>query len=242
MGILESIKENRRTLGILVDPEKLDVDGFSAFAKAIQLSASKLTKNLELDRIILLIGGSTAENIEIDGWLRQFKEHVGFEILLFPGSASQISEQADGLLFLNLISGRNPEYLIGQQVKAAHSLKQTRLEIIPTAYILIDGGTETAVERVSQTQPMDQSNPELIAVTALAGQLMGNKMIYLEAGSGALNPVGLEVLKKVFNTVEVPTIIGGGLRTQAEINHRFDAGAKMVVVGTAIEDDLNWKG
>ncbi|PRP67623.1 geranylgeranylglyceryl/heptaprenylglyceryl phosphate synthase [Nonlabens agnitus] len=242
MEILKSIREFERTLGILVDPEKLKVNDFSAFAKAITSTASILTKDLGLDQIILLIGGSTMEHVGLEAWLSAFRQQIDFKLVLFPGSAQQISERADALLFLNLISGRNPEYLIGQQVEAAKKLRNSTLEIIPTAYLLLDGDQQTAVERVSKTQPIPQSEVDLITDTALAGQLMGNKLIYLEAGSGARTTVSIEVLRKVVETVQVPVIVGGGLRSLDEIKKRFEAGAKMVVVGTAMEEDLNWKG
>ncbi|SCY36235.1 putative glycerol-1-phosphate prenyltransferase [Nonlabens sp. Hel1_33_55] len=242
MRILESIKVNRRTLGILLDPEKLDVDGFPAFAKAIQSSTLKLKKDLDLDQIIFLIGGSTMENVVLDSWLIAFKNQIDLKLVLFPGSAYQISEHADGLLFLNLISGRNPEYLIGEQVKAASRLKESKLDIIPTGYVLLNGGKQTAVERVSKTKPIDQKETDLIMDTVFAGQLMGNQLIYLEAGSGANVPVNPDIVGQVVSTVDIPVIVGGGLRTLKDINERFKAGAKLVVVGTAIEDDLNWKG
>lgn len=242
MKILKSIRQLERTLGILVDPEKLKEDEFSAFAKAITSTASILTKDLRLDQIILLIGGSTMEDVDLEAWLSAFSQQIDFKLVLFPGSAQQISERADALLFLNLISGRNPEYLIGQQVEAAKKLKNSGLEIIPTAYLLLDGDEQTAVERVSKTHPISQCEVDLITDTALAGQLMGNKLIYLEAGSGAKTPVTIEVLEKVVETVQVPVIVGGGLRSLDGIKKRFEAGAKMVVVGTAMEEDLNWKG
>ncbi|KQC32226.1 geranylgeranylglyceryl phosphate synthase [Nonlabens sp. YIK11] len=242
MEILKSICEFERTLGILVDPEKLKVDDFSAFAKAITSTGSILTKDLGLDQIILLIGGSTMEHVDLEAWLGAFRQQIDFKLVLFPGSAQQISERADALLFLNLISGRNPEYLIGQQIEAAKKLRNSALEIIPTAYLLLDGDQQTAVERVSKTQPIRQSEVDLITDTALAGQLMGNNLIYLEAGSGAKTPVSIEVLKKVVETIHVPVIVGGGLCSINQIKKRFEAGAKMVVVGTAMEEDINWKG
>ncbi len=242
MTILESLQTCKRTLGILIDPEKLDADGFSAFAKAIQTTMISLTEKLQLDQVLFLIGGSTLESVDLDRWLTHFRKTTGLKLLLFPGSHRQISENADGLLFLNLISGRNPDYLIGEQVAAAGKLKNTNLEIIPTAYLLIDGGMETAVSRVSQTIPMSQNDPELIYNTAIAGQLMGNKLIYLEAGSGASYPVGLDIIREVARNSSIPIIVGGGLRKHGEINARFDAGVSMVVVGTIIEEDVHWIG
>jgi len=242
MNILESIQQQRRTLGILVDPEKLAIENFPAFAEAIQSSTSQLKIDLELGQIIFLIGGSTMENVDLDQWLNSFKKLTDFKTVLFPGSATQLSEHADGLLFLNLISGRNADYLIGQQVVAAKRLKLSNLEIVPTGYLLLDGGTTTAVQRVSQTEPLCQNNMDSIIDTAFAGKLMGNDLIYLEAGSGAETPVKTAIVREVSSAVDIPLIVGGGLRTIEEINDRFNAGARMVVIGTAIESDMNWKG
>lgn len=240
--ILESLRNSNRTLGILVDPEKLEVDGFSAFAKAMSIKIPYLKTELQLDQIMFLIGGSTMEDVNLDHWLAEFRKTTAVTLLIFPGSHKQLSEQADGLLFLNLISGRNPKYLIDEQVKAARELQASKLEIISTGYILVDGGVETAVARVSQTNPISQKDEQIIIDTACAGQLMGNQLIYLEAGSGAANPVSVDVLRKVVNAIHVPVIAGGGLRSLQEIDDRFHAGAKMVVVGTAIEEDLKWIG
>jgi putative glycerol-1-phosphate prenyltransferase len=242
MTVLESLHNCSRTLGILVDPEKLDVDGFSAFAKAMSSSIPYFTEKLMLDQVIFLLGGSTMEGVGLDSWLAEFRKTTLLKLVLFPGSHQQLSEQADALLFLNLISGRNPQYLIGEQVKAASLLKNTNLEVIPTGYILIDGGVETAVARMSQSVPIPQDDKESILNTAIAGKLMGNQLIYLEAGSGAVNPVSFHIVTQVVEAAQLPIIVGGGLRKLKDIDNVFNAGAKMVVVGTAIEQDLNWNG
>ncbi|WP_228547276.1 geranylgeranylglyceryl/heptaprenylglyceryl phosphate synthase [Nonlabens antarcticus] len=242
MSILQRLRNCNRTLGILVDPEKLCMEDFSAFAKAMSTTTSELKRKLQLDHIIFLIGGSTMESINLDKWLEAFRKTTQLELLLFPGSHYQISENADGLLFLNLISGRNPQYLIGEQVKAAEKLRESKLEIIPTAYILVDGGVETAVARVSETKPIAQNEEEHIIDTAIAGHLMGNKLIYLEAGSGARTAVKVDIISKVVAATNVPVIVGGGLCELKEIEERFNAGVKMVVVGTAIEQNLSWIG
>jgi len=242
MDILQSISCSQRTLGILVDPEKLNEVGFPAFAKAMSQNAPQLSDKLHLDQIIFLVGGSTLKDIDLDLWMENFQKTTNLKTVLFPGSAQQLTEHADGLLFLNLISGRNPEYLIGQQVAAASLLKNSRLEIIPTAYLLIDGGAQTAVERVSQTTPMNPSDLDLIADTVLAGKLMGNKLIYLEAGSGARYPVPIVVVRRISELLDIPVIVGGGLHNLKAIKKRFEAGAKMVVIGTAIEQNFNWMG
>lgn len=160
--------------------------------------------------------------------------------MLFPGDASQISNHADGILFLSLLSGRNPDYLIGYQVKAAPILKKLQLEIIPTGYILIESGSQTAVERVSQTKPLDGNNLDLVLATALAGEMLGNKLIYLEAGSGAQKAVSQEIIKLVAQNTNIPLIVGGGITDQEGIQKAYDSGADLVVIGTAFERDNNF--
>jgi phosphoglycerol geranylgeranyltransferase len=161
-------------------------------------------------------------------------------VVLFPGNPSQISLHADGILFLSLLSGRNPDFLIGHQTKAAPILKASKLEIIPTGYILIESGNETAVARISQTPPMPIDNPEKILHTAQAAEMLGKKMIYLEAGSGAQNPVPLEIISLVAKSINIPIIVGGGIRSKAAIHGAYEAGADMVVIGTAFENDQHF--
>lgn len=239
-SIYNRIAKSRRTLGILLDPEKMDDVEVLAFAKAISPKAPSLKKRFSLDQIILLVGGSTMKEVDFESWVSHLKKYVELPIVIFPGSHHQVAAAADALLFLNLISGRNPEYLIDQQVKAAAKIAAINIEVIPTAYMLLDGGKETAVSRVSQTLPMDQNDVDLIINTALAGQFMGNKLVYLEAGSGAHKPVRTAIVRELHQQLHIPIIVGGGLRTHKDIEERFNAGAKMVVVGTAIEENLDW--
>ncbi|MBF4985824.1 geranylgeranylglyceryl phosphate synthase family protein, partial [Nonlabens mediterrranea] len=168
------------------------------------------------------------------------KEIIKIPIVIFPGSHHQLTENADGLLFLNLISGDNSDYLIGHQRLAAAQLLKSKLEIVPTGYLLIDGGHESAVQRVSQTQPLPQNDVDSIVHTAFAGQLMGNQLIYLEAGSGAITSIDPEVIKSVKNQLDIPLIVGGGLRSLQQLESSFLAGADMLVIGTAIEQKINW--
>ena len=141
------------------------------------------------------------------------------------------------LLFLTLLSGRNAEYLVGQQVKSISKLKDSSLEIIPTGYILIDGGNDSSVSKVTQTNPLSQNNVEKIIHTALAGQYMGAKLIYLEAGSGAKFPIKPEIISKVKKAIKIPLIVGGGIKTDSQKNNAYDAGADMIVMGTAFEKE-----
>jgi putative glycerol-1-phosphate prenyltransferase len=161
-------------------------------------------------------------------------------IVLFPGNPSQISDQADAILFLSLISGRNPDYLIEHQVKAAPILKKTQLEIISTGYILIESGTETAVQKVSKTKPLDRNNMDLLLATALAGEMSGHKLLYLEAGSGAKQAVPLEMIELVSQNIEIPIIVGGGIIDLQGIQNAYDSGADLVVIGTAFEKDVDF--
>jgi putative glycerol-1-phosphate prenyltransferase len=240
--LLKSIQQANRSLAVLIDPEKMKLDAIAGFAKAIPLTISSLKENLNIDQFFFFVGGSTMENTDFNQWIRKLKEHTNTAIVLFPGSPEQVSENADGLLFLSLLSGRNPEFLIEHQVAAAMQLKKTHLEVIPTGYLLIDGGKETAVQRVSKTVPLSQKNIQNIVNHAYAAALMGNQLIYLEAGSGAVKSVATEIVREVSAQINVPLIVGGGLRTTAQIEAVYNAGAKIVVVGTAIEENINWNG
>lgn len=238
--IYKSLISVERTLGILLDPEKMGLEEVSAFAKALSQITSKIINKLEIDQLVLLVGGSTMNNVDFDRWTAHLRVKTDLPIILFPGSHKQVSSAADAILYLNLISGRNPDYLIGEQVAAAFEVQEAGIEVIPTAYLLLDGRNESAVARVSNTNPMDQQNVDHVVKTALAGQFMGNKLIYLEAGSGAKQPVTDEIVKAVRQRVNTPIIVGGGLRTEKAIKSKFNAGARFVVVGTAIEENLQW--
>lgn len=234
--MLQAKAENRKLLAILLDPDKIVLD-------QIDIIISKIN---ESPATHIFIGGSFVENNILDELIlkiRHTPSFVGREALplvLFPGNPSQISNLADGILFLSLISGRNPDYLIGHQVNAVPFLKQTHLEIISTGYILIESGTETAVERVSKTQPLSRNNATYILQTAQAGEMLGNKLIYLEAGSGAKQPVPLETIQLVANNIQIPLLVGGGITDFRDIQKAYDAGADLVVIGTAFENDINF--
>ncbi|MEP0479505.1 MAG: geranylgeranylglyceryl/heptaprenylglyceryl phosphate synthase, partial [Nonlabens sp.] len=225
-----------------IDPEKMEIGTILAFAKAVSITIHTLEEKLQIDQFYFFVGGSTMENVDFDKWIKELKENSNIPIVIFPGSHHQLSENADGLLFLNLVSGRNSDFLIEQQVHAANKLKDSNLEVIPTGYILIDGGKETAVQRISKTEPLAQTNILNITNHAYAAQLMGNKLVYLEAGSGALKSVSTEIVREVAQQLRIPLIVGGGLRTIKDIRSIYDAGAQMAVVGTAIEENIKWKG
>lgn len=228
--ILQSKISNQKLLAILLDPDKIDLDNSEILIENINQSPATH----------IFIGGSLVENNIIDELIIKIKENCDLPIVLFPGNPSQISDQADAILFLSLISGRNPDYLIEHQVQAVPILKQTNLEVISTGYILIESGTETAVERVSKTIPLARNNPEYILQTAQAGELLGNKLIYLEAGSGADYPIPREMIKLVSQNIEIPLLVGGGIVDFQGIQKAFDSGADLVVIGTAFEKDINF--
>lgn len=228
--ILKAKLENRKLLAVLLDPDKIIWD---------QL-------NHQIDRINqspathVFIGGSLVESGRMDELIEAIKQKCNLPIVLFPGNPSQISNKADAILFLSLLSGRNPDYLIGHQVAAAPVLKKSSLEIISTGYLLIESGSETAVARVSKTSPMDRDNQELVVATAQAGEMLGNKLIYLEAGSGARKAVPLQLIESVSRNVAIPLIVGGGIMDAAGIQIAYNAGADLVVIGTAFEKDFNF--
>jgi putative glycerol-1-phosphate prenyltransferase len=229
-NIVLAKKEGKKLLAVLIDPEKIDLESIASFFEKVHQS---ITTHI-------FIGGSTDKNNDTENVISAIKKTTHLPVILFPGDVSQITHKADGILFLSLISGRNPEYLIEQQIKAAPILKNTNLEILPTGYILIDGQKETATQKVSNTKPIPQNNTELILNTALAGNFSGKKLIYLEAGSGATVPVGANIISLVKNNLRIPLIVGGGIRSKQELDTAFSAGADLVVIGTAFENDENF--
>lgn len=223
--LVEAKASGKKLFAVLIDPENQKVAEIDRFLNKIPNFTTHI-----------LVGGSTGGASTTKICVAQIKKCTELPVLLFPGSHEQIVEGADALLFLSLISGRNPDYLIGEQIKAVPYLKSSRIEIIPTGYILIDGGNATSVQRVSGTHPMCTTDVEKIAHTALAGQYSGKKLIYLEAGSGALNAVSTTIIKEVCDAINLPLIVGGGIRDKKAVQAAYNAGATMVVVGTAFED------
>lgn len=225
--IANARRENRKLIGILLDPDKLRLEKVADCLLAID--------SQEVD--LLLVGGSTVENGDTQALVGKIKEHSTLPVVLFPGDFSQITGQADAVLFLNLISGRNSEYLINQQVKAVPLLEETNLEVIPTAYILVDGGVETSVAKVSKTEPISPKDQKTILETALAGAYMGNKLVYLEAGSGAKTPIPGSLIAELRSRIDIPIVAGGGIRSHRQMAEAFENGADMVVIGTAFEQN-----
>ena len=228
--ILQSKLKKQKLLAILLDPDKIVWDKLEYLIEKIKQSPATH----------IFIGGSHVQNNILDELIVCLKEKINLPIVLFPGNPSQISDEADAILFLSLISGRNPDYLIEHQVNAAPILKKTQLEIIPTGYMLIESGGETAVERISKTKPLDRNNFNYALATAQAGEMMGNKLLYLEAGSGAKNAVPLEMIQSIAENIEIPLIVGGGIIDMEGIQNAYAAGADLVVIGTAFEKDHNF--
>lgn len=228
--IVQAKKANKKLLAILLDPDKIDRSAIDHLI--LKINHSPATH--------IFVGGSHVTSTDIDDLIIKFRQECQLPVVLFPGNPSQISTLANGILFLSLISGRNPDFLIEHQVAAAPLLKKSNLEVIPTGYILIESGSQTAVETVSNTQPLRLDQIEKIAATAIAGELLGQQLIYLEAGSGAKNPVAVEIIKQVAENLNIPLIVGGGITTSRSIDNAYNAGADLVVIGTAFENDYDF--
>lgn len=223
-GILKAVSQEKNSLAILIDPDKFSTSDTASFLQQLPTETTHL-----------FVGGSTDANGHTEATVKALKNHSQLPVILFPGDHTQITKFADAILFLSLLSGRNPEYLVGQQLKAVEKLKESKLEVIPTGYILVDGGTESAVARVSNTKPLSQDAVSTIVHTAMAGEFMGAKLIYLEAGSGAINPVRPEIISEVKKAINIPLIVGGGIKTEAQKQAAYKAGADLIVMGTAFE-------
>jgi phosphoglycerol geranylgeranyltransferase len=214
-------------VSVLIDPD-------SANEKHIDF----LTSRVGFDDIdFIFVGGSLVTDGNIKNCVQLIKNRTSKPIVLFPGSPNQIEEEADGILLLSLISGRNPDLLIGRQVEAAHKLKGSGLEILPTGYILIDGGRTTTVSYISNTTPIPPDKPGIAVATALAGCQLGQRLIYLDCGSGARHCAPPQLIKMVKNEINVPLIVGGGIRSQTDAEVLFKAGADIIVVGNHLEEN-----
>ena len=225
--LIEAKKNGRKRLAILIDPDKVNEQSLS----------SLITSCVESEVDYLFVGGSLLTHGDLNACVLQIKKSCTIPVVIFPGSHQQIDENADALLLLSLISGRNPEYLIGQHITAAPRLKQAGIELIPTGYILIDSGNQTTVQYVSNTTPVPADKPDIAACTALAGEQLGLKVIFAEAGSGAKNPVDAATIKAIRAMITVPLIVGGGIRTIEKAIENCEAGADVIVIGNSVEKD-----
>lgn len=225
--ILQAKNEGNKLLAILIDPDKFQLKNALQFIDKVNNSV--ITH--------IFVGGSEVGQNVTQQLVEVIKMLTNLPIVLFPGDVTQISKDADAILFLSLLSGRNPDYLIEKQVQAVPLLELTNLEVISTGYILIESGKTTAVQRVTNTLPLNRTDVDVITNTAKAGELLGKKLIYLEAGSGATYEVSAEVISSVKNKINIPLIVGGGIRSKTQIENAFIAGADLVVIGTAFEED-----
>lgn len=226
-NILLSRLRGERLLAVLIDPEKMKPESASGFL--LKVNSSIATH--------IFVGGSTVDGQDTEILVQEIRKHTQLPIFLFPGDVTQITDRADVLLFLSLISGDNPDYLINKHVQSISKLRNSTLEVIPTGYILIENGKETSVQKITQTKPISRENLQQIVDTAKAGELLGMKLIYLEAGSGALDPITSEIISSVKQDLNVPLIVGGGIRTKTALQNAYDAGADLVVIGTAFEEN-----
>ena len=225
--ILSSILNNEKLLAVLIDPDKIAIDRVSEFIRKVNASIATH----------IFVGGSIVDDFATENLVLEIKKHTCLPIVLFPGDITQITDNADGLLFLSLISGRNPEYLIGKQIEAVPVLKGTNLEIIPTGYMLIENGRISSTQKVTNTSPISKYDIQQIVDTSKAGELLGLKLIYLEAGSGAIHPVSENSISAVKKELRIPLIVGGGIRSKKQLENAYNSGADLVVIGTAFEED-----
>jgi len=223
--ILSCRKRNKKLFAVLVDPDKFNPD----VIKEANSSGADF----------IFIGGSGLKKEKFHRCMTAVAKQTTIPIVIFPGGKEQISEKADAILLLSLISGRNPDYLIGEHIRAARQLKKSKIEIIPTGYILINGGKNVSTQKVSRTKPIKYSDNNLSVSTAIAGELLGMKLIYLEAGSGAKKSISSEIIRSVKKNIFAPLIVGGGIDSAEKAVSLCKSGADVIVVGNAIEKDVS---
>ncbi|MDJ1484021.1 geranylgeranylglyceryl/heptaprenylglyceryl phosphate synthase [Cytophagaceae bacterium YF14B1] len=223
--LIRNRKTNKKAFAVLIDPDKTD-----------PVHCHGLIRSAIENRVdFFFIGGSLIVGGGMNLLIRSIKEHSSIPVVLFPGSNLHIDPSADAILFLSLISGRNPDYLIGQHVIAAPILKKSQLEILSTGYMLIDSGKQTTVSYISNTTPIPYDKPDVAACTAMAGEMLGMKLIYLDSGSGAQKTASPQMIATVRRSVDVPVIVGGGITSAAQAVESLQAGADLIVVGNGIE-------
>lgn len=225
--LLQAKSEGRKLFAVLIDPDKSST---SRLDQVIRFASPGLVD-------FFFVGGSLVSDRDMVDCLAYLRKHTSIPVVIFPGGHNQVVDDADAILLLSLISGRNPEYLIGQHVQAAPRLRQSSLEILPTGYMLIDGNSPTAVQFISQTQPIPANQTEIAAHTALAGEQLGLRVLFADAGSGARNPVPAAMITAIRQMTHIPLIVGGGIRTPADAGKACKAGADLIVIGNGIEED-----
>lgn len=231
MGITAQIVEKQRLgkkqFALLIDPDSASID------RVNQLCVNAKEAGVDL----IFVGGSLMTNGSMDQVIKAIHENCDIPAVIFPGDPSQVSSEADGILFLSVISGRNPEMLIGRHVMSAPVLKRSGIEVIPTGYMLIDSGTQTTASYMSGTTPIPHDKNDIAACTALAGEMLGLNAIFMDGGSGAKNPISEEMIRAVRSQISVPLFTGGGISTPEKAIANCKAGADVIVVGNAIEKD-----
>ena len=234
MNVLKTLQERHRlgkkSIAVLVDPDKAEDP--SRLLQLLHLASENYID-------FFFVGGSLITTSNMATVVKTIKEHVTIPVVLFPGNSMQIEPTADALLFLSLISGRNPELLIGQHVIAAPIIRNTKLEVIPTGYVLINSGRTTSVAYISNTTPIPDDKYSLAACTAMAGEMLGLQSIYLDAGSGAEKEISPKMIATVRKAVNVPLMVGGGINTSQKAFAALEAGADMIVIGNALEKNPN---
>lgn len=227
MNILNKFNNNnKKKLALLIDPDSFDDSKL--------LNLIKLANENSVDFVFL--GGSLLSKNNFENCAKLIKSKTEIPLVIFPGNSSQISNNADAILYLSLISGRNPDFLIGQQVSSAAILKDMNLQIISTGYILVESGAISSVQYMSNTMPIPRNKIDIAVNTAIAGELLGLKTIYLEAGSGAKQTVPIDMIKAVKSNISIPLIVGGGIKSPQEAEEMFNAGADIIVVGNIAEN------
>lgn len=228
-SIAEKKKAGKKSFAVLIDPDKVDEVKINELAE--------LTAAANVD--YLLVGGSLVISNHLDEVVMQIKQQSSIPVILFPGASSQITSHADALLYLSLISGRNPELLIGQHVISAPAVRKSGLEIISTGYMVVDGGAPTTVSYISNATPIPANKNEIAMCTAMAGEMLGMKLIYMDAGSGAQKSITESMIAKVAGVIDVPLVVGGGIADPEKAYRNCKAGADLIVVGNAIEKDAS---
>ena len=228
-ALLEKKRKGEKSFAVLIDPDKVSN---SSIVQIVELAVAA-----KVD--YFFVGGSLVISDHLDDCIRQIKKLCNIPVLLFPGSPSQISRNANALLYLSLISGRNADYLIGQHVISAPFVKKSGLEIISTGYMVVDGGAATTVSYISNAAPLPADKPDIALCTAMAGEMLGMKTIYMDAGSGAKKAISEEMIAAVAQHIEVPLIVGGGIKDAEKAYLNCKAGADVIVVGNAIEKDAS---
>jgi len=227
--LTERKRIGRKAFTVLIDPDKVDA---SAIDKLVSLS-------VEAGVDYFFVGGSLVISNHLDYCIQLIKASCSIPVILFPGAPSQVSKYADALLYLSLISGRNPELLIGQHVISAPFVKKSGLEIMSTGYMVVDGGAPTTVSYISNASPLPADKNEIAVCTAMAGEMLGMKLIYMDAGSGAKRAINETMIEKVAASISVPLIVGGGIIDPEKAYRNCKAGADIIVVGNAIEKDAS---